>query len=41
MNTIHFAGKIRKLDAEGLALGAEMIKSSKRRREIIEMSYNR
>jgi len=33
--------KILKLDPEGLALGEELIKSSKRRREILEMSYNR
>ena len=33
--------KVVKLDPLELALGEEMIKSSKRRREIIEMSYNR
>ena len=33
--------KVRKLDPIGLAIGQEMIKSRKRRREIEEMSYHR
>ena len=33
--------KVRKLDPIGLAIGEEVIKSKKRRREIEEMSYNR
>ena len=33
--------KIRKLDPVGLAIGEELIKSQKRRREIIDDSFNR
>ena len=35
------ARKLIKLDPLELAIGEELIKSSKRRREIVEMSYNR
>ncbi|XP_074642374.1 pre-rRNA 2'-O-ribose RNA methyltransferase FTSJ3-like [Tubulanus polymorphus] len=35
------AAKIRKLDPEGLAIGAAMVQSQKRRRDIIEGAYNR
>ncbi len=35
------ATKMARLDAEGLALGEELIKSSKRRRELEEESFNR
>ena len=38
---IMIAGKNTKLDAVELAMGEELIKSSKRRRELIELSFNR
>ena len=35
------AGKNTKLDAVELAMGEELIKSSKRKRELLELSFNR